>query len=88
MRTAHKGEITMQLNVAGRRVLFVGSSTVAWKRSADRSELSVLCPRASAAVTLRRKHTSSRNGNDERLRHPPRLHPAGEPASSSLSRVA
>lgn len=27
MRTVHKGEITMQLNVAGRRTLFAGSST-------------------------------------------------------------
>ena len=27
MRTAHKGEIKMKLNVAGRRALFAGSST-------------------------------------------------------------
>lgn len=37
----------MPLNVAGRRALFAGSST-GLERSADRSELSVLCLRVSA----------------------------------------
>jgi hypothetical protein len=72
----------MQLNVACRRALFAGSSTAPGAECRPLRAFGSVPP-VSEAVTLRGS-TASRKGNDERLRHPDRVYPAGEPASSSL----